>query len=349
VTRPRGLAAGGVLLCAAGALLALPALYVPGIAMLLAAVAAPAWVRAAAARASVSLAPSAVSVYEGERVSVTVDVSLGRVPSPEVAIYFAGARVPLAHARGRTRVPTSVFAGARGLQMLGPAVLRLEDPLGICSRELLSETHDLLVLPRVYTVGPRALSRLHQPAAGRAPAGSQLQLDSLRRHEPSAPATRIHWPTVARTGVLMSRPLAREAEPRVLVALDARRPESADALDRAVRAAASLCVHLARRGGCELLLPGERRPRAIGADLRGWPAAHARLALVHAGGTLALDALASSARATVYVTACAGAGADLPAIRWRVAPHPLAGIEVAFTVAGCSAQPLGERARSEAA
>ena len=52
----------------------------------------------------------------------------------------------------------------------------------------------------------------------------------------------------------------------------------------AVRAAASLCVHLAREGGCALLLPGDRRPVDIGHDLGAWPALHARLALVEAGG-----------------------------------------------------------------
>ena len=51
----------------------------------------------------------------------------------------------------------------------------------------------------------------------------------------------------------------------------------------AVRAAASLCVHLARKDGCAILLPGERRPIEIGHDLGAWPAVHARLALVRGG------------------------------------------------------------------
>ena len=39
-------------------------------------------------------------------------------------------------------------------------------------------------------------------------------------------------------------------------------------------------LELARRTGCELLLPGDRRPICVGADLAAWPGAHARLALV---------------------------------------------------------------------
>jgi uncharacterized protein (DUF58 family) len=349
VTRVRALAAGGASLCGLAALFAAPALYVPGIAMILAAGAAPAWVRAAAVRASVSLAPVALSAYEGERVGVIVTVSQGRLAPPSTAVSLEGACVPVARKRGRARVATTVLAGRRGPQVLGPARLRLEDPLGICARELRSTTHDLLVLPRVYPIAARALARLHRSSAHGAPTGSQLQLDTLRQLDAGAPATRIHWPTVARTGVLMSRALAAEGEPRVLVVLDARRPESTDALDRAVRAAASLGAHLARRGGCELLIPGERRARTIGAEGHGWPAAHERLALVREGEPLALDALAHNRRIVVHVTASAARGPELREPCWRVGAHPLAGIEVAFTVAGCSAQLLGERARSEAA
>ena len=47
-----------------------------------------------------------------------------------------------------------------------------------------------------------------------------------------------------------------------------------------MRAAASLCVHLARAGGCALLLPGDRRPTVLEPTLVGWPHLHVRLALV---------------------------------------------------------------------
>jgi hypothetical protein len=47
-----------------------------------------------------------------------------------------------------------------------------------------------------------------------------------------------------------------------------------------VRAASSLTVHFARRQGCALLLPGDRRATVVEPDLLGWPQAHVRLALV---------------------------------------------------------------------
>ncbi|MEA2310751.1 MAG: hypothetical protein QOE28_719, partial [Solirubrobacteraceae bacterium] len=41
-----------------------------------------------------------------------------------------------------------------------------------------------------------------------------------------------------------------------------------------------LALHFARRTGCALLLPGDRRAVVIEPDLLGWPQAHVRLALL---------------------------------------------------------------------
>ncbi len=82
---------------------------------------------------------------------------------------------------------------------------------------------------------------------------------------------------------MVERRLVADADARPLVVLDPRDPPTPEALDSAVRAAASLAVYLARRaGGCSLLLPGDRRATSLQHDLRGWPALHARLALLEA-------------------------------------------------------------------
>ena len=87
----------------------------------------------------------------------------------------------------------------------------------------------------------------------------------------------------------MERKLISEADSRPLVVIDPRAPSSPDALDAAVRAAGSLAVHFARKTGCSLLLPGDRRASVIEHDLLAWPALHVRLALLddHAGPSLA--------------------------------------------------------------
>ena len=138
------------------------------------------------------------------------------------------------------------------------------------------------MLPRVLPVRATAGGGDATPAHARAAliAAAETELDGLREHRPGSPASRIHWPAVARGHGLMERKLISEADSRPLVVLDPRAPASQDALDAAVRAAASLTVHFARRSGCSLLLPGDRRAHVIEKDLLAWPAAHVRLALL---------------------------------------------------------------------
>ena len=332
----RQLGLAGALLCAVATLFAIPALYIPGLAALLAAAVAPTWVSLAAARAQVTLRTAVATVHEGESVRVTVIVRHGLIPFPGVALLpWPGASAVAVPARRRAEITLSALASRRGRQTLGPARLRVADPFGICAREIHSAPQELLVLPRVYPVSARALGRLEN--GDRSPLDAAVEVDSLRAHSPGSPAFRIHWPAVARTGTLMERSFAAESDPRVLVVLDARAPESEEALDQALRATASLCVQIARRGGCLLLLPDDRHASVIGPDLRSWPALHTRLALVQPGSGVARNYRQQHPRTVLCVTAASGA----PAVSgrcYRVGPRPLAGVEVAFTVAGCTAQ-----------
>jgi uncharacterized protein (DUF58 family) len=159
----------------------------------------------------------------------------------------------------------------------------LRDPFGLAQRVVSGTgTDEILVLPRVLPVRATAGGGDATPAHARAAliAAAETELDGLREHRPGSPASRIHWPAVARGHGLMERKLISEADSRPLVILDPRAPASQDALDSSVRAAASLCVHFARRSGCSLLLPGDRRAHVVEKDLLAWPAAHVRLALL---------------------------------------------------------------------
>ncbi len=90
------------------------------------------------------------------------------------------------------------------------------------------------------------------------------------------------------------------AEATPLVALDAEDPADLEALDRAVRAAASLCVHLAPAVGCGVLLPGSRAPAMLDARLRAWPALHARFAVVGSGAPTRLPSRSAGLRGSVF-------------------------------------------------
>jgi uncharacterized protein (DUF58 family) len=346
VSRPRRLAVTGALLCGLAALFAVRALYIPGLAALLVAAVAPLWVSVAASRARVSLHTDVRTAQEGESVRVTIAVRHGLIPFPVATLTaWPGAEEQAPPSRRERELVVSAVPSRRGRQRIGPARLRIFDPLEMYAHELRSSEHELLVLPRVYPLGAAALARLDERAPS--PLDAALEIDSLRAYRTGSSAARIHWPTVARSGELMERAFTAETDARVLVMLDARAPESEEALDQALRVTASLCVHFARRGGCLLSLPDDTRPSPIEPDLRAWPALHARLALVRSGAGTPRRQPPAGVRTLLYVTASADAPA--PAGRcYRVGPRPLTGLNVAFTIAGFAVQATA-RAQARAA
>jgi hypothetical protein len=155
---------------------------------------------------------------------------------------------------------------------------------------------------------------------------------------------------------MLERRMLPESDSRPLVVLDPRGGEELEALDAAVRATASLAVHLARHGGCALLLPGDRRPTTLDTELHGWMALHVRLALIEGDGGLALGAL--NGRRGPILLVVAGTPDRVPralasassARRVLVVPGEMAGRRASFTVAGCTGYELGRAtARGEAA
>jgi uncharacterized protein (DUF58 family) len=239
----------------------------------------------------------------------------------------------------------------RGRRRIGPAAVRFRDPFSISSRRVASESPELLVLPRVDRVPRASIERLLALAAPRSGAVAGMGVDGLRPYRAGAPATRIHWLTVARTGSLIERNLDEDAaQQRVAVVLDATGSRSPEELDRAVRAAGSLAVGLARAGGCAILLPGERRAHQLLPDMAAWQSIHTRLALVAAGTAPRWEAL--SAELVVWVGArrpptVHGAGAAR--IGCAVSPLPAPDLPTLFQVAGCAVQPSAAVAEMSAA
>ena len=263
----------------------------------------------------------------------------------------------------RGSIDEEVALHGRGRHRLAPTRLEVRDPLGLRVRAIESdEPGELLVLPRIEPVvaagsgagGTRA-STLAGLESGTAmnqvdARAIELEVDGLRAYRDGSPASRIHWPAVARTGELIERNLVSGADAAPLVVLDSTKPDSPAALDAAVRAAASLCVHLAANGGCAALLPDERRPTEIEPDMRSWPQVHARLALVEpssAPPTLLrtlrsgeIYLVSARGRAGTPATLRGGSGARFlvtPAATWKGA--------AAFTVAGCVGRRVGRVGR----
>jgi uncharacterized protein (DUF58 family) len=357
VSRAGGAAALGGLMLAAALTFGAATLYVPAVALLILAAGSAAWVALAAAGAGIARHGGPHAVEEEQPWPLVLELRPGLVafPGGEVVEPLLGDPVPLGrHRPGRSRI--AVRFERRGRRTLEPARLVIRDPLGLARRELAAPELELIVLPRIEPVlapDGGAASGVAPRSARPLAAAAEVEPDSLRPYRQGAPAARIHWPTVARTGDVMERRLAADADSLPLVVLDPRRPPSEDALDRAVRAAASLCVHLARRGGCSLMLPGDRRASEIDRDLHAWPALHIRLALVEAGDAPPVPGRLERAGALFWVAA--GAGAPPPGLaraaasqRFLVTPVPSGPAAGSFVVAGCAGRPLGRASRRAA-
>lgn len=296
-------------------------LFVPGLALILVGALVPVWIGLAWRSCRVRRWLDAERVVEDQPVEATIQVSCGRLGLPGCRIDdpLPGGpltlRVPPSPSRRRV-VELRVVARfpRRGRRVLSPPRMQLEDPLGIVALERAGgdDRQELLVLPRtarVQVLGAGAGQPLE--TVGGSPAAEPLaaiEVDGLRAYRVGSPASRIHWPALARGAGLLERRLRADAGYGPLVVLDGRwtRTGPAAAMDQAVRAAASLTVELARRGGCELLLPGERRAAGIEPDLGAWPSAHARLALVDGGPDAPAPALGPRPGRVFYVAAEAG-------------------------------------------
>lgn len=354
--RPLATALLGVALSLAGAAFDTVSLYVPGLALLGIAIAAPAWVRLAAHGAAVERRAGPATVLEEQAYPLRLEVRSGVLPPPggELIEPLLGWPVSIA-GRWSRRLRINVRFSRRGRRVLEPARLVIRDPLRLATREIEAQGGaEVLVLPRVEPVtapgggdggaGRQGGAGLDAGVMGRRLDSSlaELEIDGLRAYRDGAPASRIHWPSVARRGEMLERRMVAELDSAPLIVMDPSGAADEEQLDMAVRAAASLCVHLGRLGGCSILLPDERRPTELGEDMGAWPSVHARLALVEAGGAPPAGCLGPRAGAVIWVT-----GADLraaprtlqrlpAAARLVVSPTPVPGMRAAFEVAGCT-------------
>ena len=261
---------GAALILVAGLFDAEP-LYVPGIALLvLPAVAVGVGRgRPRAARRSRARSP-ARRVQEDEPLLVEIDVAR-RGASPCPPARSATRCSPRPARAGRRRAGARACGSAarfarRGRRTLPPpSVARHATRSGSPERVVRARgpADEVLVLPRVEPVlapaGRRAARAAARPAAlrrerrrgrsrrpARAPPGRARLAHRLAglRAQPASCTSAACAPTATRARSSCSTCAA---------------PRSTRTLDAAVRAAASLVVHLAERGGCALLLPGERR------------------------------------------------------------------------------------------
>ncbi len=342
----------------AGAAFDSPSLYVPGLALALLAASARVWVRLAGRRAELERLPGPWTIVEGDPYRLDVQIRAGPIPLPGGRVEHPLANGPAAIAGSPMRARLELRSLRRGRRDVAPATLVLADPLGLQTTEIPGrQASQVLVLPRIEPVRLRedggggrrdaildGLDGLGAAGIGTRPI--DFEIDGLRPYRHGSPASHIHWPTVARSGEMVEHRLVAGGDSSPLVVLDSSDATDSEALDRAVRATASLCVHLARARGCALLLSGERGARPIDPQLHAWPQAHARLAMVQGGGPRPAPQAASGDRQVIFWVTPATDPPTRPrgpagAPCYLVGPFPVPGVETAFTVAGCHGQPLG--------
>jgi uncharacterized protein (DUF58 family) len=159
--------------------------------------------------------------------------------------------------RHASTVAYTVRADVRGRFEVGPLVVRLTDPFGLCelTRSFPSVDH-LIVIPQVH---PLPMVRLAGEYAG----AGESHARSVAVHGEDDAATReyrhgddlrrVHWRSTARTGELMVRREEQPWESRATIVLDTRarahRGEGpTSSFEWAVSAAASIAEHLRHAG-----------------------------------------------------------------------------------------------------
>jgi uncharacterized protein (DUF58 family) len=253
-----------------------------------------------------SLQPQRVPVGASARVVLRLQ-NMSRLPTGTLLLedrlpYALGSRprVVLERLGGHqaSSVGYTVRADVRGRYDVGPLVVRLTDPFGLCELTRSFPSVDrLTVIPQVV---PLPTVRLAGEYAG----AGESRARSVAVHGEDDAATReyrngddlrrVHWRSTARTGELMVRREEQPWESRATVVLDTRafahRGEGPTAsFEWAVSAAASIAVHLRQAGyKLRLVAAGSERSRAGAGS--GPADSHAPRAGGPLGGDIDVDA-----------------------------------------------------------
>ncbi|OWV10111.1 DUF58 domain-containing protein [Micromonospora wenchangensis] len=217
-----------------------------------------------------SLDPHRVPVGASSRVVLRLQ-NMSRLPTGTLLLedrlpYALGSRPRVVlerlGAHQASSVAYTVRADVRGRYEVGPLVIRMTDPFGLCElSRAFPSTEQLTVIPQVT---PLPSVRLPGEYAG----SGDSRARSVAVHGEDDAATReyrmgddlrrVHWKSTARTGELMVRREEQPWESRATVVLDTRahghRGDGPTAsFEWAVSAAASIAVHL-RQAGYKLRL-----------------------------------------------------------------------------------------------
>lgn len=173
------------------------------------------------------------------------------------------------------RVPT----GTRGLLTLSGVGVWCEDPLRLVARRITvaAPAHVIVypapaeVAPPGHRAGAHPRGRERASTAGTTNALSGDELSGLRPYAPGDRLTRLHWPSLARSGELVVREFLEPQSGSLSLLVDLRpSAHSADSIEKTISRAAAFGLDALRRGlGVELCTStGDRMVIAPGAPGR---------------------------------------------------------------------------------
>ena len=202
-------------------------------------------------------------VHEGDQAGVTVQLNnRGRRPLRNVVVEdtvsnLGSARFAVGKIKpGQTVTATyQILCRPRGIYVVGPASITVQDALRMASASFAAEEGDrLIVYPSIEDLEGFPVVRGLDPTvhAARPEFSHQGGEDffTLREYQQGDDLRRVHWPSTAKRDKLMIRQLETPWQARALVMFDPRDTsfETAAAFERGVRGAASVTRHLMKLG-----------------------------------------------------------------------------------------------------
>lgn len=244
--------------------------------MVLAVIFGMAYVRSSAPRARLTRHISPVQVHDGDRAIVQLSlVSSRRLHSAIVedvvqslgTASFVADRVD---EREPMKARYEVLCKPRGVYKVGPAIVKVRDPMALAESVSAGRRADrLVVFPMVEDLTGLPVVRGQDPNVNSARANFSHSggddFFTLREYQRGDDLRRVHWPSSARQDELMIKQLEMPWQSRALVLLDIRAEtySTPEAFEHAVRGTASAIRHLYRHGFSPTLWAGSARGTTV--------------------------------------------------------------------------------------
>jgi uncharacterized protein (DUF58 family) len=266
------------------------------------------YVRNSAPRARLTRRITPVQVHDGDRAIVQLSlVSSRRLHSAivEDVVHSLGTASFVAE-RVHESEPMSaryeVLCKPRGVYKVGPAIVKVRDPMALAESISSGRRADrLVVYPGIEDLVGLPVVRGQDPNVNSARANFSHSggedFFTLREYQRGDDLRRVHWPASAHRDELMIKQLEMPWQSRALVLLDIRAAAytTPDAFEHAVRGAASAVRHLYRHGFSPTIWSGQARGTPV-ATTQAYDLAMEELATVQQIPNLDFGALMSRLR-----------------------------------------------------